>query len=426
MTVPPSRNTTRLRRKCIELNLFDSESNEEHIIQHERYSTRTYLFILPICIISIAIGLIVEKQTTTISTSSPNQSEYEELVRSHSYKLQCPCSRVSIPHEDFMTINATFHQVCSSAFVKYGWQLYLFATGDWYVYGRADLRGRGSAYFTFLRSICELSQTTVSNIVTQFLTDTFVGGEALPELEFHAQIDTLTQRFKTTTPKKFSQILIIMNEMAQASGFVSSYFLNWDWWMAFNSSIVTIPIFPIIFDGGCSCGTQNDCTQPGGIYRSLSTIQYFTIPGWNAACSTVDTILRSTLECFYNQTCLDLLMHYMTIVEEVYPYTWNITALDTNVTSRFQPNTVIREIVEKLFVEQWIVDVSYANFYQQCAPLSCSYTIQESNDATFIVTRILGLYGGLTVALRLLIPLLIQIAIKIRHRFCRDTVHPHA
>lgn len=325
-----------------------------------------------------------------------------------------------------MTINATFHQVCSSAFVKVGWQAYLFFWEDWNVYERADLRGRGGAYFSFLRSLCELSQRTVSNIVTQFLTDTFVGGEVLPQSEFCPQINTLTQRFRTITPEQFSQTLIVMNEMAQASGFVSSYFLNWDWWMEFDSSIVTIPIFPIISNGGCSCGTQNNCTQPGGIYQSLSTIEYLTIPGWNIGCSTADTILRSTLECFYNQSCLDILMHYMTIVEEVYLFTWNMSALETNVTSRFQLNTVIREILEKLFVEQWHVDVSYERFYQQCAPVYCSYTIQESNNANFIFARILGLYGGLTVALRLFIPLFIQIAIKIRHRCCRNTIRPYA
>ena len=85
-------------------------------------------------------------------------------------------------------------------------------------------------------------------------------------------------------------------------------------------------------------------------------------------------------------------------------------------------NTIIRELVEKLFVEQWFANVSYTNFYEQCAPIYCSYTNQEENDLTFI----LGLYGGFTVALRFLISVFIRIALHIRNRFCRNIIRQNA
>ena len=406
--------------------MFDSESSEAHIIQHERWSTRIYLIVFTICIVSITIGSIISKQITTVSIPSPSQSRYEQLLNSHSYTLQCPCSKVSIPYANFISIDATLHQVCSSEFIDYWWLQYLYYETDWNVYERADIRVRGSAYFIFLKSICELSQTTVSNIITQFLTDTYVGRQAVPECEFYLQINALIQRFKTITPEKFSHILIFINEIAQNSAFMSGYFLNWNWWMAYNTSVITLPTRPVIFDDGCSCGTQNECTQPGGVYRSFSTDRVFAIPGWNVGCSTFDTVLRSTLECFYNQSCIELLLYYMTTVDQAYSITWNVSSLNRNITSDFEPNTLIGEIAEKLFVEQWLVNVSYSNFYEQCAPVYCSYTNQVANDATFILARILGLYGGLTVALRFLIPSLTRITLQIRNRFRRNITHPNA
>ena len=43
---------------------------------------------------------------------------------------------------------------------------------------------------------------------------------------------------------------------------------------AVNTSAAKIPTRPVILDEGCSCGTQNECIQPGGVYRSFSTERF--------------------------------------------------------------------------------------------------------------------------------------------------------
>ncbi|CAF3953325.1 unnamed protein product, partial [Rotaria sp. Silwood1] len=301
------------RQKLVLLNLFDSESTEQDTIQCERLSTRLYLLLLLICIGCVTMYICLSTETSSITISYPFQIQYEELLRSYSKTLQCPCSQISIPYKEFITINTTFHQVCLSDFVKDIWRQCIFGDQEWYYRNRADLRTCGVAYFVFLSNLCTLSQTTVINAINEFLADTFISAQMMPELEFRLQIGAAFHQFKTMTSEKFSRILTLIYETIERSAFVSSYSFNWFWWLKYNSSVATIPTQAVKLEDGCSCGTRSDCVQMGGFYLPFTTTLDFAIPGWNVACSPVETLLRSTLECFYNQTCVDLVLYYATI-----------------------------------------------------------------------------------------------------------------
>ncbi|CAF0789552.1 unnamed protein product [Adineta steineri] len=92
--------------------------------------------------------------------------------------------------------------------------------------------------------------------------------------------------------------------------------------------------------------------------------------------------------------------------------------------SHFEQNTTIQNIVDELFVDEWNISTSYASLYNECNPQECSYNIKRDDHFASISSRILGLYGGLTVVLRFIIPFLIEIIFKIRNRWRRSTVIP--
>ncbi|UJR35934.1 hypothetical protein I4U23_028675 [Adineta vaga] len=54
-------------------------------------------------------------------------------------------------------------------------------------------------------------------------------------------------------------------------------------------------------EDGCSSETQRNCSESGEIYYDTSDKRIFALPGWNIGCSVVETILQSTLECFYDR-----------------------------------------------------------------------------------------------------------------------------
>lgn len=62
-------------------------------------------------------------------------------------------------------------------------------------------------------------------------------------------------------------------------------------------------------------------------------------------------------------------------------------------------------------VERWSKEISYDAYFAECAPQYCTYSVTERKSVILIVPLILGLLGGLKVALKILAPLLTQLAI---------------
>ncbi|CAF0768552.1 unnamed protein product [Adineta steineri] len=247
----------------------------------------------------------------------PSQTQYENLLMLNSTTLQCPCHNISIPYKHFITINNTFHQVCSSDFVKEKWIDFLFIGGKWRNYDRVDLRSRGAAYFDLLSALCKISKITINNAIEQFLDDVFISATVVSQSEFNMHMNVIINQFKTNTPARFSRDLQLLRDSTHGNAFISGYFLNWYWWINHDIDDVTVPTGVVTLKNGCSCGTQKDCITNAGVYDSNSGIQHFEIPGWNIGCSVIETLLHSTFECFYNQTCLDILNYYIRTIPPI-------------------------------------------------------------------------------------------------------------
>jgi hypothetical protein len=67
----------------------------------------------------------------------------------------------------------------------------------------------------------------------------------------------------------------------------------------------------------------------------------------------------------------------------------------------------IEAIINELFIQNWTTTQSFSNYFAKCAPILCTYTSIQRNNALYVFTKLLGLYGGLTTALRLCVPLII-------------------
>jgi hypothetical protein len=59
-------------------------------------------------------------------------------------------------------------------------------------------------------------------------------------------------------------------------------------------------------------------------------------------------------------------------------------------------------------VEQWNRSIMYDRYYNECQPTECTYTHETKNSIIYIFTTLFGLTGGLTAALKLLVPRLVN------------------
>ena len=116
----------------------------------------------------------------------------------------------------------------------------------------------------------------------------------------------------------------------------------------------------------------------------------------------------SSLACFYNATCLEELANFIGSTSIFQP-------LNYSVETRFNSNLsiAIDTLIAELFIETWTNSSNYSSYYSTCAPFTCEYSYTKRNNALYIITTILGLYGGLTVGLKSVIWYILSIYWKI-------------
>ncbi|CAF1515531.1 unnamed protein product, partial [Rotaria sordida] len=95
----------------------------------------------------------------------------------------------------------------------------------------------------------------------------------------------------------------------------------------------------------------------------------------------------------------------------------NITALDPNTLINFHPQDQLGTLMLSSLVNQLIYTANYTLYYAECQPEICTYTIDQELHAIARINLVIGLIGGLTILLRILVPSFIKM-IHLFYRFC--------
>jgi len=129
----------------------------------------------------------------------------------------------------------------------------------------------------------------------------------------------------------------------------------------------------------------------------------------------------STLQCLYSRSCLEKLAAFLDINYVLQP-------LNDLIPTRFTPISTISisALIDQLFIEIWQNSSNYSNYYSACAPMKCQYTYNKRNNLIYIIASLLGLYGGLTIGLKLVIWHILNIFWKFYEKIkkCQANVHP--
>ena len=166
----------------------------------------------------------------------------------------------------------------------------------------------------------------------------------------------------------------------------------------------------------CYCIDSSNCTYPSGIYPNLTgfdSYRYYgsmippmisstQISGLHIGCTSFDSIMESTLQCFYDNNCLLELFN-------------KTNAKPLNISSN-TIDTKIRTLMEELFVESWSSEKDFASFFKECQPKKCTYSYNSRGNVGFVISVILSLIGGLFVALKVASSLSVISYKKTRHK----------
>jgi hypothetical protein len=169
-----------------------------------------------------------------------------------------------------------------------------------------------------------------------------------------------------------------------------------------------------IYDNNCSCEHQQQtCFAQSSLYQVVksrppfSFSLLFRIPGFYTGCFVLESLRRSTLEFFYDQTMINQLQKHL-------PIPVNATALISPVwlESKYLPNTTIGELLDELFIEKWKTNTCYPSYFEQCKPLECTYTVTKRDNAIHLITAHFGLIGGTLTVLEIIVPLSVRLILR--------------
>ncbi|CAF2751635.1 unnamed protein product [Rotaria sp. Silwood2] len=312
-------------------------------------------------------------------------------------------------------MSTRFHPICSSWFVSDDWINLLFDPDISYFF-QLDFRSSATGQFQMLSSLCSFVKQSVRDSIDDFLSDTFFSPQLVTQQLMDAQVQSETLFLRTSTVNSVRQVLSFIRSATHNNQLQSALQTSKSLSIIVRSdgTAVINAMSSIFFDHNatlCSCGITSTCSSSSGIFNMWTYVNNgnFTLPilpvvnvtGFVTGCYAIEALLQSTLDCFFNRTCLEIVLAFFSF--------HNITTINTlNIAqTRFSPRTTIETILNDLFIEQWNTMSSFEDYFVKCAPFACTYSSTQQNNFLYILTKLLGLYGGLTVFLRICVPFIV-------------------
>ncbi|UJR17463.1 hypothetical protein I4U23_004358 [Adineta vaga] len=404
-----------LYNSIIHLNIFSRRDFGSHVDQMTakylgKWTTRLYLILFALGLTILTLYSIIQPQTVTKIFDKPSFDFYNQLKEAYGDKFKCTCSVIASQYAEFVDIEAEFHQICTSSFTSDQWRNKITdgLISNLSIYEQRDYRRFLSAHLQYLQGLCQLSIQSINNSIEQFLNSLFITTELLSDYDFHQRLNSSIEQKKSTASKTLIRLFFLMRSINHENAFVSSYGTNYEYsstWFSANVYVPYIPNRAIIYDRNCSCGLQSNCTtQANFIGESMNSSILIPIKGLKMGCLPSESLRSSTLECFYDPLCLNLIQKYTNSTHKI-----NSSIHLSIEGSRYLINTTVAELNDNLFVEQWATTINYSSYFEQCLPLLCSYTNIQKFNVLYTITLILGLQGGLTIVLKWICPKLVQI-----------------
>ncbi|CAF1043691.1 unnamed protein product [Adineta steineri] len=415
---------TFLSIKVLNLNIFPARIFGSKIdrltVKHlGQWSTRLYLTLLSIIFVILTLYTIIQPQTLTKSCSTPSLNVDKNLMKDYSDELEYPCSMISSPYDEYVQIQPIFHQICSSDLISNEWRLNITANlvSNLSAYNQKDYRLFLSTHLQFLNGLCQLSMQTVHQSIQQSLSSLMITKQLLSEENLNLHIDSMINEAKSNAPSKLIRLLSLLRATNHGNAIVSSYGTNYQYKASvYNTFSTTLYTQAMIYDNNCSCQLNSTCITDASFIKTNST-QPITIKGLKMGCTPSESLLASTLECFYDQSCINL-------IQTMTGYNKNITPIPLNITnSRFLMNMTVINLINDLFIEKWSTIMNYSSYFNRCSPMICSYTYIQQLNTFYTLIYLLGLYGGLTIILKWISPKIFYFINKIYQRR-KKTISP--
>ena len=404
-----------LWQSFLQLNLFKTSSSDANTAPKEHIATRLYLCSLALAVLIIAIVAASLLRTVNTTEYSPRQTRFSYLANKYPDTLFCPCSTIGISYGTFVSTHVRFHQVCSSQFVQQAWIDMIFTQQNNASFSPDDVRNTLSFFWQVIAGLCKISNTTWFDIVAGFNASYTFSPVAVTEQVMRSQaqvaLDNAIYSVRTKLTRDLLAIRRIMSGNQVVSALATNFYARYP--PINGSSRRFLKMSPRLYDN-CSCLHSQGCPHPATINDADG--QQIGIPGLVADCFVMDATLASTLECYYDQSCLSLL--HSSLSNIVHP-------LSDTLNKHFTRNSTVQALLNRIMIDEITSDVRFDSFYSQCSPAYCFYSYVHRFDVLFVVTTIIGIFGGVSFVLRIVAKLLAAMILRWKNRHMPRNDMPH-
>lgn len=397
-----------------QLNLFDTYSDDPATIHSEKQTTRLFLLLLMIFMAITFVYAAFRTRTSLVEIREPSAQIFLKLSENVDNSITCPCRHQTIQYNRFANFDVSFHAVCSSSFITQTWidSVYQLHVAN---FPPNDIRVAISHFWQMIRFLCQLSIDALHDARLDFDASLLLSPSVQPRKLIEQQISSSLNFSLETVISNIQRGFFAARETSLSNGFVSALGTNYRYGVyqtQFGYSALTT--LASGFDDGCMCFELSGCKRPTIIFNNEANITVSTIPGMIFDCMISDGVLASSFECVHDQECLNLLE-----LHEIIP----ASVQSLPVSKRFTIHDTVQTMLSSLMIEELIERVDFHAYYGYCDPSSCVYSYSRRFNIMYIITTMVSAFGGASLVLRLICPVLLKLFVKLRRWIRRKLFH---
>ncbi|CAF1432802.1 unnamed protein product [Adineta ricciae] len=414
-------------------NLFapetDDDNNDENKLEEsgtalrkQKYTTRLYV---PLVIVSLYVIFYIslfQPHPREIIIQDVTRDVFHQLQHKYTETLSCPCRELKIPYSAFVSTVVTLHPICSSVFVSDEWieAFYLANASEYY---SGDFANSAYSQHKILASLCRLCNNILKQTELDLRNEDFIAIELSSEERIKSEIASVVGGFRSSATTQITSYIDYIRTVTQSNRFISRLNAN----MVILGEKVNSPLKDsYVFHGywssigdPFSSGVMPDNFVCDKGYKPVSYDIFVysknislrkSAKGFAQGCYPLEGLLANNLECFSDINCLNMLTNHFSIPEKMR------TKLSQLVIPKNEENKTVYDHLRTLFINTSSTNIDYSIYFDTCAASHCAYTITKQTAFASAVTILIGLYGGLIAICRLLVPCIINVLMKCKHR----------
>lgn len=397
-------------------------STDPHEIKNEIISTRLMLVLFLLSLMILSLYSYLPLVSDIIIDESPSFQEYNQLLIEH-HSLQCSCSNTSISYGKFIRIDAKYHQICQSSLLDEKWIAYFSEVSFWvtHYYSKEHHPYKSNLAFhtiagkflVIFSTLCQYINETISNDINILYNSRYISTQMINEKLFYSEINNTIDQFINNTINSFINVIKLIETTTRTNG-LQTFDTTDSYVMFISGQLEGISIYQTYAHNNCSCQYKTKhCYQQAQFYRYYKqnqSIDYlFSSDNFYAGCYIMESLTYSTLHFFYNQTILDKLPEILSVkgLPLFYPNDMkHLLALNQSLNN---PNETIQQIFNRMLVERWNRQIIYEDYFNQCKPDQCIYTINQRRPPMYIITTFFGFIRGIITIFKIIILLFIKL-----------------